>query len=89
MKSQVTKGFRKCFRELPEPIKQSAKKAYILWKQNPRHPSLKFKLIHRSQPIYSVRIGLSWRAVAVKQGETMIWFWIGSHADYNKLISQL
>ncbi|AFZ43818.1 hypothetical protein PCC7418_1638 [Halothece sp. PCC 7418] len=69
MNSQVTEGFRKSFRELPEPIKRSAKKAYALWKQNPRHPSLKFKRIHRYQDIYSVRIGLNWRAVGVKQGK--------------------
>lgn len=65
-------------------FQKSAKKAYLLWKENPYHPSLKFKLIHSSQPIYAVRIGLNWRAVWVKQRETMIWFWIGSHGEYDK-----
>jgi hypothetical protein len=60
-----------------------------MWKQNPYHPSLQFKPIHPSKPIYSVRIGIGWRAVGVKDNDTMVWFWIGSHEEYNKLISQL
>ncbi|MEJ7680003.1 MAG: hypothetical protein WKG06_19525 [Segetibacter sp.] len=50
---------------------------------------LHFKQVHHQQPIYSVRVGLSYRALGIKQEETMIWFWIGSHEDYNKLIVQL
>ncbi|WP_246844333.1 hypothetical protein [Hydrocoleum sp. CS-953] len=50
---------------------------------------MQFKKIHPVQPIYSVRIGLNWRAVGIKDSNTIIWFWIGSHSDYNQLISQL
>ena len=60
-----------------------------MWKQNPYHPSLQFKPIHPSKPIYSVRIGIGWRAVEVKDNDTIVWFWIGSHEEYNNLISQL
>jgi hypothetical protein len=60
-----------------------------MWKQNPYHPSLQFKPIHPSKPIYSVRIGIGWRAVGVKDNDTMVWFWIGSHEEYNNLISRL
>ena len=54
---------------------------------DPWHPSLYFKQIHGTEPIYSVRISLGWRAVGVRSGNTVIWYWIGSHADYDKLIA--
>lgn len=56
---------------------------------NPAHPSLRFKRVHTTKPIYSVRITRGWRALGVREGETMVWFWIGSHADYDLLISKL
>ncbi len=89
MTSHTTARFWKAFQELPEDIQNRARKSYSLWKQNPFHKSLHFKQIHKRRPIYSVRIALGWRAVGVKEGEYMIWFWIGSHAEYDKLISQL
>lgn len=52
-------------------------------KQDPHHPSLHLKKIGR---FWSVRVGVSWRALAVQDEDDMIWFWIGSHADYDKLI---
>ncbi|WP_445944940.1 ParE family toxin-like protein [Rhizobium sp. WSM1274] len=52
-------------------------------KQDPRHPSLHFKRVGR---FWSARVGTSWRALAVRDGDDIIWFWIGSHADYDKLL---
>ena len=89
MRSHTTERFRKAFEKLPENIKVSARKAYKLWKEYPEHPGLQFKKVHKSQAIYSVRIGLSYRAIGVKQESTLIWFWIGSHAEYDKLIASL
>lgn len=89
MKSHATKRFRKAFQDLPPHIQRKARETYQFWKQNPYHPGLQFKQIHARKPIYSVRIGIGWRAVGVKDGETMVWFWIGSHADYDNLISHL
>ncbi|MBK7669248.1 MAG: hypothetical protein IPJ32_19030 [Sphingobacteriaceae bacterium] len=89
MISVTTERFRKCYKNLPDHIKESARKAYSLWKENPQHRSLQFKLIHKTQPIYSVRINLAWRALGVKQKNTIIWFWIGSHAEYDTLIESL
>lgn len=87
MISTTTKRFRKAYAKLPIHIQKSSKKAYRLWKENPYHPSLHFKQIHKKLPIYSVRIALAWRTVGIKQDDKMIWFWIGSHADYDKLIA--
>ncbi|WP_446686515.1 ParE family toxin-like protein [Rhizobium laguerreae] len=56
---------------------------FDLLKQDPRHPSLHFKRVGR---FWSARVGASWRALAVSDGDDIIWFWIGSHADYDKLL---
>jgi hypothetical protein len=57
--------------------------------QDPSHPSLRFKQVHASRAISAVRIGLAYRALAVRDGEDLIWFWIGSHADYDQLLRAL
>lgn len=89
MHSVTTQQFRKAFDQLPKQTQSQARQVYHFWLDNPRHPSLHFKQIHSTKPIYSVRIGLGIRALAIKEGNTMIWFWIGSHSDYNKLVRQL
>ena len=88
MNSHITARFRKAFAELPADIRKQARQAYKLFLENPHHPSLRFKSIHQSRPIYSVRIGLNYRAVGVREADEIIWYWIGSHADYDKLIQQ-
>jgi hypothetical protein len=60
-----------------------ADKNFTLLKDNPQHPSLHFKKICR---YWSVRVGLHNRALAVEEDSALIWFWIGSHADYDALI---
>ncbi len=89
MRARATRQFWSCFYALPLEIQQQAEKNYDIWKANPHHPALKFKRIRSDQPIYSVRIGRSWRALAVLEAETATWFWIGSHSDYDHLISRL
>jgi hypothetical protein len=71
---------------LPARIQAQALRAYRLWSRDPQHPSLRFKQVHPSKPIYSVRIALGWRALGIREGDTMVWFWIGSHADYDRLV---
>ena len=90
MNSELTTEFVRCFAELPERVKKTARKNYRLWKQNSSHPSLEFKKLNTKQSIYSVRVGIGWRAVGVmKDSETIVWFWIGSHSDYDKLLKNL
>ncbi|MFH1096573.1 MAG: hypothetical protein ABH886_05975 [Candidatus Desantisbacteria bacterium] len=89
MNSQLTDDFIQCFRKLPDMIKQKARKNYRLWKQNPYHPSLEFKEVQSIKPIYSVRVGIGWRALGIRENDTIIWFWIGSHNYYEKLLRQL
>ena len=89
MNSHVTARFRKNFEALPQEIQDKAKVAYKIWTNNPNHPSLHFKQVHHTDPIYSIRVGLYHRALGVKKANTMIWFWIGTHEEYNTLISTL
>ncbi len=90
MKSEITLEFRKLFRDLPERIKNTARKNYRLWKQNSQHPSVEFKKLNTNSEVYSVRAGIGWRAVGVmKDSQTIVWFWIGSHAEYDKLLKNL
>ena len=89
MRSVTTSKFRKAFEKLPTEIQQRARQAYTIWKENPNHPGLHFKQIHETQPIFSVRVGLSYRAIGIKEEDVMVWFWIGSHEEYNNLIRQI
>lgn len=89
MTSQTTRRFREAFRQLPTEIQQKARESFQLWREDPWNPRLQFKPIHSDRPVYSVRFGLGWRAVGVKTDDAVIWFWIGSHAEYDKLVSQL
>ena len=89
MNSHITARFREAFAELPADVRKQARQAYRLFIEDPHHPSLRFKSIHPTRPIYSVRIGLDYRAVGIRDQDDIIWYWIGSHPDYDKLIRQL
>jgi hypothetical protein len=56
---------------------------------DPFHPSLHFKPVSARQPIFSVRIGIGYRALALRDGDHVFWFWIGSHAEYDSLLKRL
>lgn len=86
MKSRTTAQFRHLYRQLPADIRQAARQAYRLWQANPQHPGLRFKRVGVQANIYSVRIGLNWRALALVEGDLAIWWWVGSHADYDALL---
>lgn len=89
MRARTTERFRTAFERLPAPVRQRAAAAYGLFRNDPQHPSLRFKQIHGGRPIYSVRIGLGYRALGIREADAMIWFWIGSHADYDRLLTEL
>jgi hypothetical protein len=72
-----------CYNALPAPIREQADRAFELLKANPKHPSLHFKQVGR---FWSARVGLQYRAVGVDAADGIVWFWIGTHAEYDKLI---
>jgi hypothetical protein len=89
MKSRTTRRFRELFAALPAHVQCQARDAYRLFRQNPSHPGLRFKQVRPDPPTYSARVGIGYRAVGTLDGDTIVWFWIGSHADYDKLLAQL
>ncbi|MFH1884488.1 MAG: hypothetical protein ABIL62_17475 [Planctomycetota bacterium] len=89
MKSHLTAKFIDCFQRLPDHTKRSARRSYQLWQKNPKHPSLQFKRVGKKRQVYSVRVGIGWRALGVKYRDVMVWFWIGSHAEYDSFLKQL
>lgn len=86
MKNRRTKEFHKLFARLPRNIQEQAKAAYRRFKVDPYYPGLHFECIDSQESIYSVRIGIHYRAVGIWEGDTIYWFFIGSHEDYNHLL---
>ena len=89
MKSSVTKEFRRRLDRLPAAVQDQAARAYALWRSNPYHSSLHFKRISQRKPIYSVRIGIGYRALGLLEADHIYWFWIGPHAEYDELLKRL
>jgi hypothetical protein len=86
IESRTTRRFREAFANLPEGIQRQARRAYVLFRRDHHHPSLRFKKVDEESNTFSVRVGLGYRALGVMEGSTIIWFWIGSHADCDRLI---
>jgi hypothetical protein len=90
MNSHTTHSFRALLSALPSHVQQQAREAYALFQQNHLHPGLRFKQVNPGPPpVYSARVGIGYRALGTVDGNTVIWFWIGSHGDYDKLLRQL
>ena len=77
------RGLLVAYDQLPKPIRALAAKNFQLLKKSPRHPSIRFKKIG---PYWSARVGRDDRALAVATDDGFVWFWIGSHADYERLL---
>lgn len=84
MNSAVLPSFWELYEQLDESIRKRARKAFVLWSENPFHPSLHFKCINASENIWSVRISLKYRALGIMDGDTVTWFWIGNHEEYEQ-----
>jgi hypothetical protein len=80
----ASERFWRLYNKFPHHIQQLADKSFDLLKENPRHPSLHFKKVGQ---LWSVRVGAHYRALATEEGDDFIWFWIGNHDEYNRLIS--
>lgn len=89
MNSHTTRQFRELLAALPTQVQQQAREAYRHFQQSPTHPGLRFKRVHADPPTHSARVGIGHRALGVMEGNTITWFWIGSHADYDKLLAQM
>ena len=84
MKHYASPRFWALYEALPADVRDLADKNFLLMKSNPQHPSLRFK---RIRDLFSVRIGLHHRALGARVDDGVHWFWIGTYADYDKLVS--
>ena len=83
MRHHATPSFWTCYHALPPAIRQLADQAYERLKLDPMYPSLRFKKVGR---YWSARVGSHHRALAVEAPDGLVWFWIGTHAEYDKLV---
>ncbi len=81
----ATSSFWDCYHRLPSAVHLVADKNYELLKLNPDHPSLHFKSVGAYR---SVRVGIAYRALGIQDGDTVVWFWIGNHDEYERLINR-
>jgi hypothetical protein len=88
VRSRTTAAFRQALDSLPSDVRGQVKRAYLLFRSDPQHPSLRFKRVHPTRPIYSVRVSLHYRAVGVLESGEVIWFWIGAHDEYERIIGR-
>jgi hypothetical protein len=79
----TTARFWRLYEKLPVAVQQLADKSFELLKTNPRHPALRFKKIGQ---LWAVRVGAHYRALATVEEDAYVWFWIGSHDEYDRLL---
>jgi hypothetical protein len=84
MKSRTVPNFWKWFYQLPPHIQHKTYQTYRLWQTNPSANSLRFKRVSETEPIYSVRIGSGYRALGLLEGDTIYWYFIGNHDEYER-----
>ena len=85
MNHRTNARFWRSYRALPKEIRELADRSYSILKTDPNHGSLHFKKVGR---LWSARVGLHYRALATEAGSDLVWFWIGSHADYDELVGR-
>jgi hypothetical protein len=79
----ASRRFWACYKALPDEVQRLADAAYELMKLDPRHPSLHLKKVGE---YWSARVGLHYRCLGIQSGDDLVWFWIGHHAEYDRLI---
>lgn len=73
---------------LPEEVQKLANQQFERLKADPEHPSLHFKKVGKRKQLWSARVGIQWRALGLDKPEGVVWIWIGSHAEYDGLLSR-
>ena len=86
MNSVATRRFWELFHALPADIQKLAVKNYHLWRSDRNHPSLRFRQLQGGTGRFTVRVGDHYRALGQLTKGTMTWVWIGTHAEYDRLV---
>lgn len=83
MTHHASPDFWACYHALPAEVQELANKAFALLKADPHHPSVRLKKVGS---YWSARVGAHYRALAVEAEDGLVWFWIGHHADYDRIL---
>ena len=83
MKHWASPSFWNCYEELPARVRDLADKNFEILKTDHTHPSLHVKKVGK---YWSVRIGRRYRALSVAVEDGMLWFWIGTHTEYDRFV---
>lgn len=86
MTHRILASFWKHYRTLPENVQRLADRQFEQLKTDPFHPSLHFKKVGKQKQLWSVRVGISHRALGFDKPEGVVWIWIGAHAEYDRLV---
>lgn len=85
MTSRTRPSFWRAYASLDPRARAAARRAYSLFAENPSHPSLRFKKLGGYEHVWSVRINEQYRAIGERRGDTVIWVWVGTHNEFDKL----
>jgi hypothetical protein len=85
LKSLTRPSFWRAYDGLDPRVREAARKAYARFAKDPGHPSLRFKKLAGYDRVWSVRINEQYRAIGERDGDTVVWVWIGSHNDFDSL----
>lgn len=86
MNSHTTPEFWAALNDLLLEVQRLARKNYLLWRKDAQHPSIRFKYV--GDGLWSARVRLAYRALAVREGDAVIWYWIGHHSEYDQLLKR-
>jgi hypothetical protein len=86
MTSHATPRFWRLFHGLPVEAQRLAAKTFRVWQGNPNHPSLRYRRLEGREDLVTVRVGDHYRALGLLEPGSVVWIWIGSHAEYDRLV---
>lgn len=91
MQFSTTKEFWQLLTECPADIQDRVPKKLSMWEDNQRHPSLHFKKVSKdSEPsVWSIRVSDDYRMLGYRQGDHVMWYWVGKHDEYIRIINRL
>lgn len=89
MRSFTRQGFWGAYGRLPAHVQRQARESYRFFASNPRHPSLDFKRVSRRRPVYSARVTSDYRALGILDGDDIVWFWVGPHHEYDRMLRRM
>lgn len=87
MTSKTQENFWRCLESLPTGVQDQARERFRLWQKDAFDAALHFKPVMGE--VWSVRVNQQYRALGRRKGSLIVWFWIGSHAEYDELIKRL